>query len=548
MIKRFRIILLSFLLLTSYFFFGLPVLAEGGILETATVNNQQVFSLGDKENSVGYTASAFNDAFKVSLPPNSLATSTSVDLNLETVQENLPTPWNLNKLSAIYKFSFSDDGVYGGAKPLDIQISYDQTDNNYKRIFFYDSNNNVWRELPSVDYPQEKFVRAQTSLVYATVAVFSDPGIMTSGKASWYSYKGGDFAASPDFPKGSKLRVTNLDNGKTVDVTINDFGPDRIKHPDRVVDLDKKAFLKIASIKDGIINIKVLPLFVPPDSQGRVLGIVPAVGAVSQPEAKAKEAIVVNEKTGKIIWEKNSTSTWPLASLSKLMAIKVFFDQKIPLNKIVTYKKQDELYNYQYCSPAESASLKVKDGETMTVQDLVYSALIASANNAVESLVRVSGLSRNDFIKEMNETAASFGATSTKFIEPTGLSPENVSTARDYAIITKEVFKNTVIEKISSAPKYTFKTKNTKKTHTLYSTNDFIRDGLFAAYNNLKITGSKTGYLNEAQENLMTRATGAQGEKVIAVVLGAASKSQVLEEVEELLIYGIRQVDNSNVK
>ena len=543
MTKGFKIISVSLFLLASYFFNGLPVLAEGGILETATVSNQQIFSLANRDNSVGYSASAFNDAFKVSFPAQSLATSTTADLNLEIVKDDLPLPWNLQKLSAVYKFSFSDDSAYGGAKPVDLQISYDQVDNNYKRIFFYDINNKVWRELPSIDYPQEKYVRAKTSLVYATVAVFSDPSLMTSGKASWYSYKGGDFAASPDFPKGSKLRVTNLANGKTVDVIINDFGPDRIKHPDRVVDLDKKAFLKIASVKDGIINIKVEPLSIPADSQGRILGIVPAVGALSEPDIKVKAATVVNEKTGEIIWEKNSTSTRSLASLSKLVALKVFFDQKIPLNKIVTYKKQDELFNFKYCNPFESASLNVKDGETMTVEDLVYSALIASANNAVESLVRVSGLSRQDFIKKMNETVVSFGATSTKFVEPTGLSPENVSTAQDYAIITTEIFKNPLIEKISSTPKYTFKTKNTKKSHTLYSTNDFIRDGLFAVYNDLKITGSKTGYLDEAGYNLMTRATGAKGEKVVAVVLGGASKNQVLEEIKELLKYGIRQIE-----
>ena len=56
------------------------------------------------------------------------------------------------------------------------------------------------------------------------VVLLSDPQIMTVGDASWYRFKGGDFAASPDYPKGSVLKVTNLDNNKTVEVTINDYG------------------------------------------------------------------------------------------------------------------------------------------------------------------------------------------------------------------------------------------------------------------------------------------------------------------------------------
>ena len=83
MTKGFKIISVSLFLLASYFFNGLPVLAEGGILETATVSNQQIFSLANRDNSVGYSASAFNDAFKVSFPAQSLATSTTADLNLE---------------------------------------------------------------------------------------------------------------------------------------------------------------------------------------------------------------------------------------------------------------------------------------------------------------------------------------------------------------------------------------------------------------------------------------------------------------------------------
>ncbi|MEK7097483.1 MAG: hypothetical protein AAB906_01395, partial [Patescibacteria group bacterium] len=66
--------------------------------------------------------------------------------------------------------------------------------------------------MPTTDFPDKKFVRSLIHLPYARIAVFENPNALTVGKASWYKYKSGNYAASPDFPKGTKLRVTNLDN------------------------------------------------------------------------------------------------------------------------------------------------------------------------------------------------------------------------------------------------------------------------------------------------------------------------------------------------
>lgn len=79
----------------------------------------------------------------------------------------------------------------------------------------------------------------------------------STGIASWYNFKDGAFAASPYFKKGSVLRVTNLANGKFVDVLVNDYGPNKRKHPNRVIDLDRLAFQKIASLKLGLVRVKI---------------------------------------------------------------------------------------------------------------------------------------------------------------------------------------------------------------------------------------------------------------------------------------------------
>ncbi|MBD3248158.1 hypothetical protein GF382_02615 [Candidatus Falkowbacteria bacterium] len=491
----------------------------------------------DKETiAKGYTVSPFSGNLKLSLVPGILDQDTRVDC--EEITDEMPMPWSLEKISKIYQFEFRNKSAYDNHKPFYIQFSYDKASDDYKRVFFYDKNYGTWRELPTRDYPEEKFVRSLIHLPYARIVVLADNSRMSGGNASWYAYKGGNFAASPDFPKGSRLRVFNTENEKFVDITVNDYGPDRALHPDRVIDLDKVAFSKIAPIGAGIINVSIKPLYVVPDSQGRVLGISER-GVGPAPELKARAAIVVNEETGEVIMEKDSKKVLPLASLSKLVAIKVFMETKTSLEKEVAYDEQDELYNYEYCKPWESAKLRLKAGEVVTVKDLIYASLVSSANNAVESLVRASGIGRDEFIKRMNEAVKKWGALNTRFVEPSGLSWDNVTTAYDYAIITKEVFKDPVISQASIASKYEFSTINTGRDFRFSNTNNFIRDDLFARTNNLKITGSKTGYLNEALYCLMTRATGPNGQKVIVVDLGSETKTESLEEVKELIRYGL---------
>lgn len=480
----------------------------------------------------GYTVAAFDDYLKLSLVPGILSEATGVDV-IE-LNEPMETPWQLDRISKIYQFEFNNGKAYDNHKPFYIQFSYDQKTNNYKQVFFYDKNYSTWRPLPTKDFPEEKFVRSLIHLPYARVAVFSNPDVLATGNASWYAYKGGNFAASPDFPKGSRLRVFNTENNKFVDVEINDYGPDRRLHPDRVIDLDKTAFSKIASLGSGVINVKIEPLYIEPEN-GKILNIA-STGATALPRISAKSAIVVNEETGETIYEKNATTTLPLASLTKLVAMKIFLDTKLSLNNIIAYSEKDEEYNYQHVNKWESARLKINDGETLTIEDLIYASLVGSANNTVETLVRISDLGRDNFITKMNEVVKLWGAENTYFIEPTGLAPNNVSSAADYAIITKEVFKNPLIQKASVMPEYKFSTVNTKKAHRIKNTNKII------TANNFNITGSKTGYLNEAGYCLMIRALLPAGESIIVVTMGAGNRDISFSETEELLRYGIRML------
>lgn len=83
---------------------------------------------------------------------------------------------------------------------------------------------------------------------------------MTHGSASWYKYKNCRCAASPDFPKGTRVRVRSALSGKFTVVRINDWGPERDIFPERVIDLDAVAFKELAPLGAGVINVSVEPL------------------------------------------------------------------------------------------------------------------------------------------------------------------------------------------------------------------------------------------------------------------------------------------------
>ena len=87
-----------------------------------------------------------------------------------------------------------------------------------------------------------------------TQGTYVKTGNAQRGQGTWYSYQGGLFAASTTIPRGGYARVTNTANGKSVMVQINDYGP---QGKGRVIDLDKVAFQKIASIGAGVIGVKV---------------------------------------------------------------------------------------------------------------------------------------------------------------------------------------------------------------------------------------------------------------------------------------------------
>lgn len=485
-----------------------------------------------------------NQSFQIFLP--TIIATTSAQLELKELNENFPLPWQLKLVSPIYQFDLKNKEVWKTGLFFNAKIKYTNNHTQEKldylrQIFFFDKTNQAWRVLPSQDDFKTNFITAPVPFSFAQLAVFEYPNIPVSGQTSWYNHKKGNFGASPDFPTGSKLRVFNIANNKFVDIVINDFGPDRSRFPERVLDLDKQAFLKIADTKEGIINVKIKPLFIA-KSNNRILDILIS-GAKNDLTITAKAGFAFNEDTGEVYFSKNSAQSLPIASLTKLVAIKIFLDTLPTLNKQVEYKVEDEEKNYLYEKNKNRVSrLKIDNGDKLTLADLLYSSLVGSYNNTIETLVRSSGLNRSEFITLMNTQVKNWGASSTSFEEPTGLSPKNKSSAEDYALITKEVYKNPIIQKVSTMDIYKFQSLTKKKDFIVRNTNRILFK------NDYKITGSKTGFLDEAGNCLMTRIETPKKEQIIIVVLGEMGYGKIFNESEDLLKYSLSLNKDSIVK
>ena len=222
----------------------------------------------------GYTLESSDGLMRLGIRPSTLNVATRVDiktLDPSIMAETLPDDKTL--LGSIYLFDILNKSSYTGEDFFFLEIKYPQawtTLTARRKIYYYNGVKADWEELPSTDRPDEGSVRALIHLPYARLAIFSAEGgsasggedlIPETGKASWYAYKKCDCTASPDYPKGTKLLVTRLDDpSRHVVVTVNDYGPDRSLLPDRIIDLDSTAFKKLGHLSAGVLWVSVYPL------------------------------------------------------------------------------------------------------------------------------------------------------------------------------------------------------------------------------------------------------------------------------------------------
>ncbi len=263
-----------------------------------------------------------------------------------------------------------------------------------------------------------------------------------------------------------------------------------------------------------------------PSSSSMLLNASEASRAISRPivrsyqtniervKVTAQAAAVVDLSSGQYLYAYNIDQVRPIASLTKLMTALVFLDYNPGWDREVVMSKADEVSRAKY----------VYRGEKLKVKDLFFISLIASDNNATAALARSTGLSRDEFIANMNNKAKELGMTATKFEDLTGLSERNVSTVRDLIKLGMVVWQNPDIIAAASQQRYLLSVGG--KQRTIISTNKLFN-------NFVQVKAAKTGYTEEAGYCFFARIAGDQGD-ILSIALGSDSEESRFQDVKVL--------------
>lgn len=259
-----------------------------------------------------------------------------------------------------------------------------------------------------------------------------------------------------------------------------------------------------------------------------ILGTIYALAANStDPQITSPAAILMDSKTGKILYEKNSEEQRYPASTTKIITA-ILALENCNLNDKVTVS-----YNAVMSVPAGYSIAALQIGEELTIEQLLNVLLIHSANDAGNVIAEHIAGSIEDFADMMNKKAIEIGCKNTNFVNPSGIhSSEHYSTAYDLALIAKYAMQNETFRKIVSKTSCTIEATNKYEERTFRTTNDLL------IYNNVKkdsnyyypyAIGVKTGYTSQAKNCLISAAIKNDIE-LIAVVLGSMYTSSGLSE------------------
>ncbi len=242
--------------------------------------------------------------------------------------------------------------------------------------------------------------------------------------------------------------------------------------------------------------------------------------------AKAKSFALYNPDSKQFICSKNLNTRLPMASTTKIATV-ILAIENLDLSKRIEVNSES--------IGVEGSSIYLKEGDVLTAEDLIYSVMLQSANDAATALaIEIAG-STEEFASMMTKWAKSIGADDTSFKNPHGLDNEDhYTTAHDLAIITAEALKNDVFKKIAGTYKYTFNLNDTQRT--LVNHNKLLSryDGCI---------GVKTGYTKKSGRCLVSAAER-NGVTLIAVTL---SDPDDWNDHKNLLDYGFSILESIDI-
>lgn len=249
----------------------------------------------------------------------------------------------------------------------------------------------------------------------------------------------------------------------------------------------------------------------------------------------SKSYILLDKDSGEVIIEKNSQEKLPVASICKLMTALITME-KIDANVL---SLEDEILASSYACSMEGSQAFLDDGCKYKVYDLLKSVVVASANDSSVVLAEAISGSEKEFVKLMNERAKQLGMENTFYENANGLpTPNQHSTAKDTAIILKEISKHSIYNEFSNIWMDTL-------THPSGRVTDLVNTNRLIKYYSYCLNG-KTGFTDEAGYCLASTASK-DGLTLIAVVLNCNDAASRFSESMQLFNYGFANYENKQI-
>lgn len=243
----------------------------------------------------------------------------------------------------------------------------------------------------------------------------------------------------------------------------------------------------------------------------------------------SSSCILIESKTGRILYEKDAYSKYYPASTTKIMTALLTLENVSDLKEVATVS-----YNSVFTVPSGYSTDLLKVGEELTIEDLLYALLVKSSNEAANVLAEHISGNVESFATMMNTRAVELGCKNTHFVNPNGIHNENhYTTSYDLSLITREAMKNETFRKIVSTASYTLPSTNKydRIDRNLITTNDIIRKS--SKYYYEYAIGIKTGYTTPAK-NCLVAGANKDGVELILVLLHADKLNSNRESVRDI--------------
>lgn len=235
-------------------------------------------------------------------------------------------------------------------------------------------------------------------------------------------------------------------------------------------------------------------------------------------DLKSSVALVIDQDTREVLFSKNDHAVLPIASLTKLMTGVIISGAHLPMDETITITQDD-------VDTEKGSTSRLRVGASLTRGELLHLALMSSENRAAHALGRTYPGGMPTFVGLMNAKAKMLGMKDTRYVEPTGLSSQNQSSAQDLATLVNAAHGDPVLRELSTSTGHQVAVG--RQTLQYNNTNRLVKNPEW------EIGLQKTGYISEAGQCLVMQ-TKIAGRKLIMVFLDSAGKLSRLGDAERV--------------